>query len=88
MKHMLDVKRFAVSCGLFWALSILLLSLFANVGYGIPWVELFGSAYRGYDLTSAGVALGVVYGFIDGLIGGAVFAWIYNWVGMKMGNKK
>jgi hypothetical protein len=75
----LNIKAFAVACGIMWGLGLFL---------GTWWIMLFEGAtketmfisliYRGYNISAVGSLLGLVWAFFDGLIAGALFAWLYN----------
>jgi hypothetical protein len=75
----LNVKAFAVTCGLMWGLGLFALTwwiiAFDGATREIPFV---GLVYRGYNISPVGSVLGLVWGFFDGLVGGAIFAWLYN----------
>jgi len=78
----LDVRAFALSCGLMWGLGLLFITLWI-VGFegqapadGPP--PFLGLIYRGYRLSVQGAFIGLAWAFFDGLIGGAIFAWLYN----------
>ena len=77
----LNVKAFAVSCGIIWGLGL----------FGLTWwimsfdgatgeATLIGKCYRGYTISPIGSVIGLAWGFADGLVGGAVFAWLYNMI--------
>ncbi len=75
----LNVKAFALTCGIVWGLGLFFLTwwLIAFGGStGAP--TLIGKLYRGYTVSPIGSAIGLVYAFFDALIGGAIFAWLYN----------
>jgi hypothetical protein len=75
----LDVKAFAVTCGLVWGLGLFLLTWWIIALDGATGEMTFiGRIYRGYSLTPSGSFIGLIWASIDGLIGGAIFAWIYN----------
>jgi hypothetical protein len=78
--HMkLNIKAFALTCGIVWALSLFLLTwwLIAFGGStGTP--TLISKVYLGYTISPIGSVIGLVYAFVDALIGGAIFAWLYN----------
>jgi hypothetical protein len=77
----LNVKSFALTCGLVWGAALFLLTwwIIAFDGFtGEP--TLIGRLYRGYSISPAGSFIGLAWGFGDGLIGGAIFAWLYNLV--------
>lgn len=78
------ISALALTIGLFWGGSILLVGL-ANLawpGYGAAFLELAASIYPGYRASASivQVAIGTLYGLMDGAIGGAVFGWLYNWL--------
>ena len=75
----LNVKSFALTCGLFWGIGLFELTwwIIALEGStGEP--TLIGRFYPGYSLSPAGSFIGLAWGFVDGLLGGAIFAWLYN----------
>lgn len=79
MAMKLNIKAFALACGIFWGLAVLLLTW---------WVIAFDQAqedslsllklYPGYTVTPIGSLIGMLGAFIDALIGGVIFAWLYN----------
>lgn len=75
----LNVKAFAVACGLIWGLGLFCLTwwimLFDGASHDIT---LIGRVYRGYTVTPLGSLIGLAWALIDGAAGGAVFAWLYN----------
>ncbi|TKS58464.1 MAG: hypothetical protein EWM72_03003 [Nitrospira sp.] len=75
----LDVKAYAMTCGLIWGLGLFVLTWWI-IAFDGPTGEttLIGRVYRGYAISPAGSLAGMVWGFFDGLIGGAIFAWLYN----------
>lgn len=75
----LDVKAFALACGLVWGLGVFLLTWWIMAFEGTTHdLMLIGHIYRGYDISPGGSLIGLVWGVADGVIGGAVFAWLYN----------
>lgn len=75
----LNVKAFALTCGIFWAVSVFVLTWWLIVLYGASGARtLLGLIYIGYHVSPIGSIIGLIYGFFDGLIGGAIFAWLYN----------
>lgn len=75
----INVKAFALACGIIWGLSL----------FGITWwimafdgathaPTLIGQVYRGYSISPLGSVVGLAWGFVDGVIGGGVSAWVYN----------
>lgn len=75
----LDIKAFALTCGVLWSGAAFVLGLFAFLfSWGVEWVDLLGKVYIGYKATFAGSFVGAVWAFVDGFIGGGIFAWLYN----------
>ena len=85
----LNIKAFAVACGLIWGVGLFLLTwwIIAFEGAtGDP--TLIGRVYRGYSITPLGSVVGFGWGLVDGLIGGAVFAWLYNVIAMRSASQE
>lgn len=75
----LDIRAFALACGLLWGLALFLVTWWILAFDGaITEPTFLGRIYRGYSITPLGSVIGLVWGFADGLIGGAIFAWLYN----------
>ena len=75
----LNVKAFALVCGLVWGLGLFLLTWWIIAFEGATGdVTIIGRVYRGYSLTPAGSVAGLAWGFVDGVIFGAIFAGVYN----------
>src|SRR5688572_14782664 len=75
----LNIKAFALTCGLTWGIGLFLLTWWVMAFDGPTGdAALIGRVYRGYDISAAGSLIGLAWGFIDGLVGGAAFAWLYN----------
>ncbi len=75
----LNVKAFALTCGLIWGFAIFLLTWWIIAFEGATGDTTFiGRLYRGYTLSPAGSLIGLAWGLVDGAIGGAIFAWLYN----------
>ncbi len=75
----LDVRAFALACGILWGLGLFALTWWIiafDGATGEP--TLLGRLYRGYTISAAGSFVGLVWAFLDGLVGGAIFAWLYN----------
>lgn len=75
----LNIKAFALTCGIIWGLGLFFLTWWIiafDGATGEP--TMIGRLYRGYTITPIGSVIGLVWAFSDGLIGGAVFAWLYN----------
>ncbi|MDT8436334.1 MAG: hypothetical protein RRA92_06215 [Gemmatimonadota bacterium] len=77
----LDVRALALTFGLLWAVSFLLMAAANQVwpSYGTTFLALCDSLYPGYAPAGWGsVFVGTLYALVDGSIGGAVVAWVYN----------
>ena len=75
----LNIKSFALTCGLVWGFALFLLTWWIMAFEGITGEPtLIGRLYRGYSISPAGSFIGLAWAFGDGLIGGAIFAWLYN----------
>ena len=81
----LNVKAFALTCGIFWAVSVFVITWWLIVLYGASgartWLGLF---YLGYNISPIGSIIGLIWGFVDGLISGAIFAWLYNLIAGRL----
>jgi len=85
----LNVKVFALACGILWGLGLFGLTWWIIAFEGVTdEVTIIGQLYRGYSISPLGSLVGLVWGFFDALIGGAVFAWLYNFIKAKLENKK
>jgi len=75
----LNIKSFALACGIIWGLELFLFTWWF-IGFdgatGEP--TLVGKLYRGYTVSPIGSGIGLAYAFFDALIGSAIFAWLYN----------
>ena len=75
----LNVKAFALTCGLVWGIGILAFTWWIIAFEGAARdVTFLGRIYRGYSVTPLGSVIGLVWGLVDGAIGGVIFAWLYN----------
>ncbi|MBW2673464.1 MAG: bacteriophage holin [Deltaproteobacteria bacterium] len=75
----LNVKAFALTCGLVWGFALFLLTWWIIAFDGASGDPTFiASLYRGYSISPAGSLIGLVWALADGAIGGAIFAWLYN----------
>jgi hypothetical protein len=75
----LNIKSFALTCGIIWGFGLFFLTwwfIAFDGATGEP--TLIGKVYRGYTVSPIGSVIGLVYAFFDALIGGAIFAWLYN----------
>ncbi len=84
----LNVKAFALTCGLLWGLGVLFLTWWIIAFEGASEeITFIGRVYRGYSISAIGSLVGLVWGFLDGLIGGAIFAWLYNLIAVRSANQ-
>lgn len=84
----LNVKAFALTCGLLWGLGLFILTWWIIAFDGATGeVTFIGRVYRGYNLSPTGSFIGLIWGSIDALIGGAVFAWLYNLIASRFSSK-
>jgi len=75
----LNIKAFALACGILWGLGLFGLTWWLIALEGITnEVTMIGRLYPGYTISPIGSLLGLLYGFIDAFIGGAILAWLYN----------
>lgn len=85
----LNVKAFALACGLVWGLGLFCLTwwiiAFEGATGELMWI---GHIYRGYSVTPMGSLVGLVWGFFDALVGGAIFAWLYNWLAPRFATER
>ncbi len=85
----LDVKAFALACGILWGFGLFALTWWIIALDGATHeVTLIGRLYRGYNISPIGSVFGLVYGFFDALVGGAIMAWLYNFIVGRSGSKK
>ncbi len=77
----LNVKAFALTCGLLWGLCVFLLTWWLVVFGGKTEVlEFLGSFYFGYKVTPLGSFIGLAYGVVDGGLAGLMFSLLYNFL--------
>lgn len=75
----LNIKAFALACGLIWGLGLFCLTWWVIAFDGSSSdPTLIGKLYRGYTISPTGSVIGLIWGFFDALVGGAIFAWLYN----------
>lgn len=80
----LNIKAFALTCGLFWGFGLLLITWWVILFEGSTGdLMAIGHVYRGFNISPIGSLFGLIWGFFDGLIGGAIFAWIYNFIASR-----
>jgi hypothetical protein len=77
----LDIKAFALTCGILWGLGLFFLTWWIIAFDGATGdITFIGRIYRGYCISPLGSIIGLIWAFVDGLIGGAIFAWVYNFI--------
>jgi hypothetical protein len=75
----LNVKAFALACGLMWGIGLFLMTWWVIIFEGASREgTVFGHVFRGYSLTASGSIIGLIWGLVIGAILGAVLAWLYN----------
>lgn len=80
----LNVKAFALTCGILWSISLFLMTWWLIAFDGVSNDPTFiGSMYRGYTVSPMGSVIGFAWALVDGLIGGAIFAWLYNLISTR-----
>jgi len=81
----LNVKAFALTCGIIWGLGLFLLTWWIIAFEGAAGdMTLIGRVYRGYNISPLGSFFGFIWAFIDSLIAGALFAWLYNFIAARI----
>ncbi len=75
----LNVKAFALACGLLWGIGLFLMTGWVIIFEGVSSEgTVFGHVFRGYSLTAAGSIIGLLWGLVVGAIIGGLLAWLYN----------
>ena len=75
----LNVKAFALTCGLLWGFALFFLTWWLIAFEGSTGDPTFiGRFYLGYSLSPIGSFIGLAWALVDGAVGGAIFAWLYN----------
>ena len=75
----LNVKAFAITCGLVWGFGLFILTWWIIAFDGVTGeITTIGRLYRGYNISPLGSIIGLIWALADGAIGGAIFAWLYN----------
>jgi hypothetical protein len=81
----LNVKAFALTCGLIWGVGLFFITWWIIAFDGSTGeITLIGRLYRGYSITPMGSLVGLIWAFADALVGGAIFAWLYNLIALRM----
>ena len=85
----LNVRAFALTCGIIWGIGLLVLTWWIIVFDGATGeITLIGRFYRSYNISPVGSCVGLIWAFADGLIGGAIFAWLYNLIATRSSIKQ
>ena len=75
----LNIKAFAVTCGIMWGFGLFFLTWWIMLFEGATRDKtMLGLMYRGYRISPIGSLFGLLWGTADGFGGGAAFAWLYN----------
>ena len=75
----INVKSFALACGITWGAVLFLVTWWVIVRFGSSGARtVLGVIYPGYNISPLGSLLGLAWGFADGLIIGGFLAWLYN----------
>jgi hypothetical protein len=83
----LNIKAFALTCGLIWGFGVFALAWWTMAFEGPTGeVTIIGKIYRGFSITPLGSLIGLAWALADGFIGGLVFAWLYNVISGRWGN--
>jgi hypothetical protein len=84
----LNVKAFALTCGLLWGLGFFALTWWI-IAFDGPTGDMtfIGRIYRGYCISPLGRIIGLAWAFFDGLVGGAIFAWLHNILIARLGGR-
>jgi hypothetical protein len=80
----LNVKAFALACGLVWGVGLFLVTWWIILWDGATGEPtLIGKCYRGYEISPSGSIIGLLWALPDGFVGGAIFAWLYNLIAAR-----
>ncbi len=75
----LNVKAFALSCGIIGGLGLFLATWWKILFQGMTHKPTFiGSVFKGYALSPIGSVIGLVWAFVAAFLGGFLLAWLYN----------
>ena len=85
----LDVKAFALTCGILWGLGLFVITWWIIAFEGATGDPTFiGRLYRGYAISPIGSLVGLIWAAIDGFVGGAIFAWLYNLLSERLAGRR
>ncbi len=80
----LNVKAFALACGLVFGIALFLVTWWLILLEGARNdATIIAHVFRGYAPTAVGSLIGLVWAFVSGSIIGAVLAWLYNLMSAK-----
>jgi len=84
----LNVKAFALTCGLVWGLGLFALTWWIIAFDGATGERtLIGQLYRGYNISPTGSVIGLIWALFDGAVGGWIFAWLYNFIAQRSASR-
>ena len=79
MDAKLNVKAFALTCGIIWGAFMFIIAWWLIILEGFnAEPTFFTRMYPGSSISPLGSVIGLVWGFVDGLVCGLIFAWLYN----------
>lgn len=85
MKNQLNALAAALSLGVLWSLSMLVLTCISlQSGYASEFLELMADVYPGYEVSGQGAVIGMLWGFADGFIGTWLMVTFYNFFVRKL----
>jgi len=74
----LDIKAFALACGILWGVGLFFLTWWIIFFMGEQADVSILKIYPGYNVSPVGSVIGLAWGFVNASIGGGVLAWLYN----------
>lgn len=75
----LNVKALGLALGTLEAAVFFVFAILAGwLNWGMEWMDLTATIFKGYSTSFGGAIIGAIWGFVDGFIGGSVLAWLYN----------
>ncbi len=79
MNKQIHALSFALAFGVVWGIAMFIIGILGWLcGFGLVFIELFGSVYIGFAPTFIGSIIGLFFGFCDAFIGGFILAILYN----------
>ncbi len=80
----LNVKAFALACGLMFGVGLFLMTWWVIIFEGTSReFTVVAHIFRGYTLTAVGSIIGLLWGLVIGLILGAILASMYNMISSR-----